>query len=265
MQFADIGFLHGYLLKYRCVETKPVQRKVRRPGERQAADLLIGADPDELRDLQELLEAQGFELKEFNDIDMPGIPAGGRVWVLARSADAEAPSYLSVERTYHALRLRDAESKEAAAVWFLHIWLLLLALLYTRDGRAVSEVSKYQDTIFTRTALTEAVRTHVENIRNTGVEGGAEHRVVEILTSEKGTDIPRRVSAFLDLMHEAGLIIALERDEYQQTLLGAYEIAQGFRRSLAHIIPTDEILQNIVNIAAPESLGRFSPMTREGE
>ena len=52
-------------------------------------------------------------------------------------------------------------------------------------------------------------------------------------------------------MTAAGLIQESEKNEYQQTLLGAYEIAEHYDKSLR--IPIDNTLDNIVNIVAPNN------------
>lgn len=84
-----------------------------------------------------------------------------------------------------------------------------------------------------------------------GLSDGASSKVVAILDAEKGKDVSRRVSAFLKLMAAAGLIQESEKNEYQQTLLGAYEIDEFYDKSLR--IPIDNTLDNIVNIVAPNS------------
>lgn len=253
MNHEDMGRAYAYLVRYRTVETRSSAARRTRPNERDITQILAGADPDELRQFQAFLGAQGLSLVEHDDTTMPGIPAGGRVWLLVRSAHETPPPFLTTDRLYPAMKLKAAETNQSAAVWFLHVWLNCLAILYTRLGRGISEISRYQDAVFSRQTLEDAVRNHVEQIRRVGAEGGAAAHVVQILAAEKGQEIARRVSRFLDLMCDSALLQEVGEYEYQQTLLGAIEVAQSFKHTLAHLIPTDDVLVNIVDIADPEA------------
>ena len=264
MNHEDMGRTYAYLIRYRTVETKPATRRIR-PNEREIAHVLAGADPEELRQLQAFLGAQGLSLVEHDDTTMPGIPTGGRVWLLVRTGHETPPPFLTTDRLYPAMKLKVTETNQSAAVWFLHLWLNCLAIFYTRLGRGISEISRYQDAVFNRQALEEAVRHHIEQVRRIGAEGGAAAHIVHILTAEKGQDIPRRISHFLTLMCDSALLQEVGEHEYQQTLLGAVEVAQSFKHTLAHLIPTDDVLTNIVNIADPEALAMTSPLPVPGE
>jgi len=249
MELEDMGRVFQYLLKHRSVEYRPRGRRSN-DGEPDVANLLRGSSLDDFDQFQRFLRPQGLKLVEFDD-HMRGVSTAGRAWVLARDLDATPAAFFSTERLYREMRIRDGESREALAVWFLHIWLIYLSLIYTRPGRGISEVSGYLDATFSREVLTEAVEEHVEHVRNSGMSEGAEGRIVAILDSEKGQDINRRVLAFLNLMKDAGLIQEASAGEYQQTLLGAYEISEHYGRTLK--APVDNILQGIVNITTPKS------------
>lgn len=252
MNIEEMGRVHAFLLGYRMVETKPVGRRVHE-HERDIAAILAQADSEELNSFYTFLGAQGFTLVAHDDTSMPGIPTGGRVWLLVRSARENPPPYLSTERIHASLKVRATDTRQATTIWFLHIWLNCLALLYTQPGRGVSEVSRYHEVSFKRTMLEDAVRQHVEQIRRIGVEGGAAAQVVETLVAETGRDITRRVGNFLGLMSESNLLQAIEDGEYRQTLLGAIEIAQSFNHALATLHPGDDKLDNIVNIVDPQA------------
>jgi hypothetical protein len=170
--------------------------------------------------------------------------------VLARSPEAPPPAFFSIEQVMARMKLRD-DTREVAAVWYLHIWLIYLALLYTHKGRAVSAVSGYLDSAFEEDTLIKGVRDHIERVRSIGLEAGAEQHVYEILTDERGMDISKRVRTFLGLMVDSGLLARAENGVYEQTLLGAVEINQSFSRTLQHILPDDDALSNIVNLSAP--------------
>lgn len=249
MELEEMGKVFQYLLKHRAVEYRPQGRRSNE-GEPDVANLLRASSLDDLDRFQRFLRPQGLRLVEFDD-HMRGISPAGRAWVLARDLDSRPAAFFSTERLYREMRIREGESRESLAIWFLHIWLIYLSLIYTRPGRGVSEVSGYLDATFSRDVLTAAVEEHIEHVRNSNFSDGAETRIVAILDTEKGQDINRRVLAFLSLMKDAGLIQEVSAGEYQQTLLGAYEISENYNRTLK--APVDNILQSIVNIAVPHS------------
>lgn len=248
MNMEEIGRVYHYLLKHRSIESRPSQRRSR-PDENIVASILRSASIDQLDQFNEFLNPQGFKLVEFDDTTR-GVSTAGRVWVLARNGEIPASSFVSTDRVHTDMNLRN-ESREQTSVWFLHIWLIYLSLIYTRTGRGVSEVSSYIDGTFSREALEAAVAEHIESIRNTGASEGAQLRVIDILDAEKGKDVPRRVQTFLKLMVSAGLIMEVSSDEYQQTLLGAYEIAEQYDQSLR--IPVENTLSSLVNIVTPDN------------
>jgi hypothetical protein len=249
MDLIDMGQLHAFLIRYRCIESRPRSRNLRR-NEGELASILIESGPEGLENMNRFLAGQGLELIEFTDTDMPGITTGGRIWILARSPEATPPAYFSIEQIMARMKLRD-DTREVAAVWYLHIWLIHLALLYSHKGRSVSAVSGYLDSAFEEETLIQGVRDHIERVRSIGLEAGAEQHVNEILTDERGTDISKRVRAFLGLMVDSGLFVRADNGVYEQTLLGAVEISQSFSRTLQHILPDEDALSNIVNLSAP--------------
>ena len=249
MNLNDMGQLHAFLMRYRCIESRPRNRKLRR-NESELAGILIEAGAEGLEQMNRFLAGQGLDLIEFTDTDMPGITTGGRVWVLARSPEATPPAFFSIDQVMARMKLRD-DTREVAAVWYLHIWLIHLALLYSHKGRAVSAVSGYLDSAFEEETLIQGVRDHIERVRGIGLDAGAEQRVYEILSDERGMDIAKRVRAFLGLMVDSGLLGRADSGVYEQTLLGAVEISQSFSRTLQHILPDEDALSNIVNLSAP--------------
>jgi len=248
MEFKDIGRVHNYLLENRVIETKPNGRKAS-GTEREMADILIQMNYDETDALNDLFSTQGLKLNHLNDIEMPGIARGGRIWMLLRDPGVQCPQYISSAVVVKEIALRDTESTEKTSIWFLHIWLSYLAVLYTHTGRSVSEVSGYLDTFFKKEQIFTAVNEHIEQIRSIGIEGGINKKVFESLDSEKGKDVPRRVTSFLNVLENSKLIVSTGEGEYQQTLLGAIEMANNYTRSLGNIIPENSVLENIVTIA----------------
>jgi len=253
MNFEAIGMVHAYLLQHRIIETKPTGRRIT-PSERDIADCLLQFNYDDIEALDALFKAHGLKIKQIGFEDMPGIPRGGRVWMVLRDPSINLPDHISSSSNIRSISLKENESIECSSVWFLHIWLLCLAILYTNNGRSISEVSAYISSSLSKDGLVKAVREHIESLRSIGVDGGVHQYVYEALDSEKGKDIPRRVAAFLKTMESSRLIVETEKDEYQQTLLGAVEISENYNRSLAHIIPSDSILDNIVNIGTDKQL-----------
>lgn len=255
MNMEEMGRVYQYLLKFRVVESKPVGIKRGIRSDVEFADILMRADHSELERFREFLAGQGLQLLEYDDAHYAGIPVGGRVWLLARDPEKVMPSFLTTSPIVESIRLRDSEPRQTSLVWFLHIWLIYLSLTYTRTGRGVSEVSSYQNSLFPTQALIDAVRDHVESIRNVGIEHGAEEKVFAILDAERGNDISRRVKGFLSLMFESRLIISVGEDEYQQSLLGAVEMANGYDRTMRHYLNIeDAVITNIVNVMAPANV-----------
>lgn len=249
MDLDDMGRIHAFLLRYRCIESRPRTRNAR-SDEGALASTLIEAGVDGLERINRFLAGQGLELLEYRDTDMPGITTGGRVWILTRGPDASPPAYFSTDQVMARMKLRD-DTRETAAVWYLHIWLIHLALLYSHKGRGVSAVSAYLDSAFEEETLVGAVRGHIERVRGIGLQRGAERHVFEILTAEHGQDVLRRVRAFLGLMADSGLLLRHDNGVCEQTLLGAVEISRSFSRSLQHILPDEDALKNIVNLSEP--------------
>ena len=86
------------------------------------------------------------------------------------------------------LKIRN-DSQETAAVWFIHIWMLMLGLIYTRNNRALSDVSLYQDAVFSYEELVDALKTHLESLRRSGQQAQDAPRQLTILMAEKGEDV----------------------------------------------------------------------------
>lgn len=264
MDMTDIGRVYQHLLRYRSIESKPAQRRSR-PGESVVATILREASSEQLQRFNEFLAPQGFELVEFDDATR-GVTTAGRVWVMARTSEHAPAAFLSTERVFAEMDIKGQGTHEEAAVWFLHIWLIYLSIVYSRAGRGVSEISGYIDATFSRETLELAVTEHVEHVRQLGL-GAADandgpSRVAAILNAEKGADVARRVGAFLNLMSAGGLIQDIAKNEYQQTLLGAYEIAQHYDASLG--VPIGEVFSAVVNIVAPEEQNTLTQESGDG-
>ena len=255
MELEYIGRVYHYLLKYRTVELKPNGRRTR-PGEHEIASILLSSSIDDFVQLEQFLSPQGFKLVEFRD-DMRGVTSGARTWVLSRIRDIQTDSFISSEKVYSQMKIRETDTNEIAAIWFLHIWLIYLSIVYTRSGRGVSEVSGYLDATFSRDTLEEAVVEHLSHLRKFGFASiETEQKIVDVLDREQGKDITRRISSFLKLMTQSCLVYEISKGEYQQTLLGAHEFADNYNQSLR--VPVENVLETLVNIVAP-------PLTTEDQ
>ena len=250
MNMTEMGEVYAYLLRRRIAESHPQERRRRssQPGllsERDACSILNEADEEQMQQLRSFLAGQGLQLGIYDSADYPGIPPGGQIYMLLRHPEDPLPAMFSQQQLLQTLKIRN-DTQEATAVWFIQIWMLMLSLVYTRNNRALSDVSLYQDAVFSQEELTDALKQHLETLRRTGQQDNLPHPVT-ILLSEKGEDINRRVKNFIDALVQANHLSAKGDNIYQQTLLGALEVEQSGIKHLRHLIP-DEIAQRIVNL-----------------
>lgn len=245
----DLGFLHAFLLKNRIVETRPTSRKTS-AEEKRAAAVIRSLDPMSFEQFANFLSGQGFELVHRDSNDVPGVHAQNDVWLLLRNGRDPVPEWISVEPAIEAVKIGNDTNTEAAT-WFVHIYLHYLAIIYSSRQRGVSEVSGYQGSEFRTEDLLETVRRHIETLRRMSSSDEATNSVVKTLISERGTDVERRVKRFLSVMVASGLLIEMEEDAYQQSLLGAVEIAENYQRSLGAIVPKEDVLAGLVNYVNP--------------
>ena len=210
------------------------------------------ASEEEISQLRQFLNGQGLQLVFVEAADYPGISAGGRMYLLQRLPESDLPALFSQQPVYTSMRLRQ-ESQEEIALWFLHLWLLLMGLLYTRNNRSLTDVSQYQEAVVTLQELVTAMRQHIEQLRQNGALGSKASPAIRALIDEKGEDIPRRVRVFVELMEQAGHLqrcndktdpdtdhnpqpINTLQASYQQTLLGALEAEQIGLHHLHHLL-----------------------------
>ncbi|MBO9471591.1 hypothetical protein J7355_15990 [Endozoicomonas sp. G2_2] len=258
MQWSEVGEVHAYLLRHRYVETKP--RRRRHTGEDHIASLLAAAeDTDVMQQFRELLAGQGLELLRYEGGEMPGIEVDSQLWMLARQADAQPPQYFSRDRVLERMQIKQGDTRASAGVWFLHTWLMYLAVTYTYINRGMTAASRYQDARFPASRLETALREHCDGLRGSAGETDDATQVLTILTSADGMDFKRRVAAFCEVMVEAGLLTIVpstaEEPVYQQTLLGAVEIQRNYDRGLALLDPGEDALAQITNLATRRGNG----------
>lgn len=235
----DMGRISAFLIMYRKLEDRSDKRGMRR-DEKDLAVILKEASVDELRDLEELMGGQGFVFVQLSSFDVEGIGPGSRVYLAARRADM--PSCL-VDGSYVVERMGKSSGPTAAKIWFTQIWLLHLDLIYTQLDRSPLERGRWINAWFTREMLQQAVSTHINDyVRRLNPVELVNSEVYEVLCAEKGTDVPRYVKRFLEIMCEGGLLEERGEDAYRQTLLSAVEMKENFDRSLAPLMLVSEQL-----------------------
>lgn len=247
--YSQLGQVFLLLLENREIATKPLHRKLR-PGEREAALLL--KDVDFFQAMEDFVEVQGFSLKSYSDFDMPGIATKESCFLLVRTAES-TPPYFGEESMMGKMGIRQSESKETRAVWFLHLWALSNHLLYTALQRSVGEVARYTEAAYTNLDLIEAAKEHIELIRQEGQpEDDAALKIWRILVDPKHS-LSRRVSAFLRVMVDGRFLYQPRGEEiYCQTLLGAIEMSELFERGMASLISEDQhkaLFKEIVDLS----------------
>lgn len=244
MNMTEMGEVVAYLLRYRTAERQPSggrKRRAAREGqlaERDVCALIDDALDTEREALRDFLAGQGLRLRVFEPGDYPGIAPGSRLYALVPDPELEQPPLYTRDPVFDALRLRQ-ESRAELAQWYLQLWLLLHALLYTRLNRALSDVSRYQEATFASAELIELLRERLEELRALG-DGAPD--TSRGLLDERGEDLARRVKAFIDLQVRGGQLEAAREttedggDIWQQTLLGALEAEQVGVHHLSHLV-----------------------------
>lgn len=250
----ELGRVHGFMLRHRIAATKS-HRRTAHPDERDVAALLRDADPLERKLLAEILEGQGLVLKEFHAMDVPGIPDGASVFILARPQDS-LPRFWGMDQLVARMLIRGIESAQEAKVWFVQLWFIHLDLLYSRRNRGPDNLQAYLETAFHRDVFYDAVRDYrndvVLKMDETTLANAATHKMLR--RPKEGT-VAELCNAFLELMVEASLLERVSEDTYRQTLLSAYEMKVNYDRQLAYLLPISDVMsatQHIV-IEVPET------------
>ena len=255
--YSNMGHVYALLIENREIYNKPIHRRLR-PGEKEAAVFL--QDLDFFDAMQDFVSAQGFELRSYSDVDMPGIAMEGRCYLLLRRADADSPSF--GENTMLEAIAFPGESKEVRATWFLHLWCWTNYLLYTAVQRSVEEVSRHTEVAFTYEDLFELGKEYVEQLRHEGApENSLSHRIWEILVDPK-QNFKRRIRLFLQAMVAGRFLYQPSGEEiYRQSLLGAVEMNDLFTRGMATLVPSEQVQSMFIEIV---DLATQKSDTRQG-
>lgn len=237
MNNSDLGRVHAFLLRHRCVETKSDRRNISKE-EKEIAGLLRAADPSMRRLLDEILDGQGLMLKSFDEFEAAGIPVGATVFVLARKPEA-TPPFFGTEHLITRMKLQKNDTDTDAKIWFTQLWFILLDLLYTRKNRSPNSLQEWVETAFDRNIFIDTVKSYLnDEVRKIDPNTLAVRTVYDALMTPKEGSVTRLCHAFLELMVDAGLLEKSGDDSYRQTLLFAFEMKLNYDRQLAPLWPS---------------------------
>lgn len=226
----EMGRISAFLQKHRKIEYRTSKRG-RHKDEHEFAELLRDAPADSFSDLCELMNGYGFELITLTTFDVSGIGSGERVYLLVRKPNVECP-LLDLPRAVERMESSAGRALQGK-IWLTQFWLLHLDLIYTQRDRGADERNQWIEATFTKDMLIDAMREHINGvIRRLNPEEINDNEVYEVLTSEKGVDIPRYAKRFLDLMVDGGLLDDKGDGVYRQTLLSAVEMKENYGRIL---------------------------------
>lgn len=238
MNNTDMGRAYAYLLRNRMVESKSMRRNVSRE-ERDMAIMLRDADAHMRALLDEFLDGQGLMLKSFSD-DVKGLPTGAVSFVLARKPDTDPP-FFGTERMIARMQQAGGSdvSERDAKIWFVHIWFILMDILYTRRGCSPGELQDWVEKSFTKAVLVEVMRDYLnEEVRKIDPATLTTPTIHTSLTSFKEGTVAQFCNNFLDLMMDARLIESIGSDLYRPTLLFAFEVKLNYDRQLEPFLTT---------------------------
>lgn len=248
----EMGRVSAFLQKHRKIEYRTSKRG-RHKDEHEFAELLRDAPMDSFSDLCELMNGYGFELITLTTFDVSGIGSGERVYLLVRKPNVECP-LLDLPRAVERMDSSAARTVQGK-IWLTQFWLLHLDLIYTQRDRGADERNQWIEATFTRDMLEDSMREHINGVlRRLNPEEISDSEVYEVLTSEKGADIPRYAKRFLDLMVDGGLLDDKGDGVYRQTLLSAVEMKENYGRILEPLMLT---------LQEPDSTPKFANVAHE--
>lgn len=237
MDMKEMGQAVSYLLQHRSVETKPAGRNIR-DEEKNVGRILLNMTTDERHTMEVLFSGMSLTFIDYDDSDVPAIPKGGRVYMLARDLEKGEPSsILASKAVLDDMKEKDTESNRDAAVWFVHLWLVHLDMLYTDQGRSPKVLNRFAEGIFDFDLFLAKAKEHFEDLRNTlDRKIIPENAAFRIFEKASQGEFDRRCRRFVNLMLEAGLLAKVAKDQFQQTLLSAYEIKRNYELGLSSFV-----------------------------
>jgi len=237
MDTEEMGQVVAYLMQHRVVETRPVRGRSN-DEERAIARLLVAITPAERHTLERMFAGMRYTLVDFDALSVPALPRGARVFLLARDLANGTPSgVLSPRVVIDSMRQRKDEAARDAAAWFVHLWLVHLELLYSEKGRSPSEMQRFAEGLFDFDVFLSRVREHLEDMRKSvNRHSVPEDAIFRLFERSSHHEVERRCRNFVNLMDAAGLLSTLEKDQYQQTLLSAFEIKRNYEKGLQSFV-----------------------------
>lgn len=237
MDAEELGQVVAYMLQHRIVETKPLWGRTN-DEERTIARLLLALAPEERRTLERMFVGMRYVFADFDALSVPALPRGARVFLIARDLGNGNPSgVLSSKVITEGMRQRSNEPIRESAAWFVHLWLVHLELIYSEKDRSPSEMQRFAEGLFDFDVLLERMRTHLEDMRRrvdrNVVPVDAIFRVFEGASHH---EVERRCRHFVKLMVNGKLLAVLNKDQYQQTLLSAFEIKRNYVKGLQSFV-----------------------------
>ncbi|MBB6582216.1 hypothetical protein [Ralstonia solanacearum] len=246
MNMADMGTVFAYLQHWRVIAGNPPGRNYR-DGEKDVARILANCNAADLADLDDFLGAQGFQLIERNGMEFgipakPGVP--NAIWVLTRKRGTSLPAY--VDSRWYVERMRDGRGGDSDAkrhetvFWVTRLWLTLQWFFYQKIDRHPAEVSRYREAMVSRRLFVDILKSGIEEMGNTGRPAGEAGIVFDYFWKEAGK-VSQWASRFLTVMEEAGMIEPSgNRDEWNQSVLAAIEMADIAAHEIAYLLPPTE-------------------------
>jgi len=251
MDAYEMGLANAFLLKHRFVETTPRSGRKLRAGEKEIGNILLRADESELMSFRSLLAGQGFHLIVKDDFDLADLAPGASVFLAVREQSDDAFIKIGEDMVMDRMRLRDTESQEEIATWFLFLWFQHMAMLYSHIDRGVTEVSRHNEAEFSRSTFESLIIESIDSLRKAEMSAGNFYG--EYLISERKNDTPRRINKFLDVMTESGMLNYASRSDdviYRQTLLSSVEISESFVADMDALVPKAREIAAITNLPA---------------
>lgn len=239
----ELGLVFRLLFTYREIHGNPPDRHLR-DGELEAARILHNCDAEDLTQLSEFLESQGFALDMRPGIDLGIPPKPGRpnaLYVITRKQSEPLAPYL--DKNWFVERIRDgrrrAATKAELVVWLSRMWLTLQWFFYQKIDRLPSEVSRYREAIVSQELFTDMLQQGIEELGNAGRPEGAEGVAWDHLWEGKRV-LDGYARQFLGAMEEAGMIqSAGNPGEYRQTLVAAVDMAVIAQHELTFLLPPE--------------------------
>lgn len=258
----SMAMLFSFFLQHRVLRTDTPPGERMEKGERDLAYFynseMEEGDRDSFRDF---LYELGFKIKVCEGGVIRGLPTGAVYFVLTRRSEGSAPSWIDLGSLYAQTSFRTAESRRITTVWNFVIWMQMLSSLYTANKRSPLSVSEYNDPniSLTNKLVSIGVQSFLDETLQKSPDTDTEF--IKILRKHTKTEVKRRVNNFLNFLCDIGHLKKIEKNNadkdilvYQQTLLGAIEIAEHHRQGLNHLIPPSDlplnetILENIEQI-----------------